>query len=54
MINGIIFLLTISTEETLAISEVAINTPETGETVLPIDAAKFIGKIKSRAFTLNL
>ena len=51
--KGIIFLLTTWIAETLAISDVAINTPETGETVLPIDAAKFIGSINSKAWTSN-
>ena len=43
--NGIKFLLTIARVETLAISAVAIMTPATGDTVLPIDADNCIGKM---------
>ena len=50
---GIKFLFTICIVVTCAISDVAIKTPETGETVLPIDAAKFIGKINSKACKLK-
>lgn len=44
-VSGIMFLFTICKVVTPAISAVAISTPATGETVLPIDADNCIGKI---------
>ena len=44
------FLLTRSIGETPS-SDTAIKTPDIGETVLPIDADKFIGNIKSELDT---
>ena len=44
--NGMKFRLTNEKGETLAISAVAIITPLTGETVLPIEADSCIGKIR--------
>ena len=45
------FLLTRSIGETPASSDTAIKTPEIGETVRPIEADKFIGKIKNELDT---
>jgi hypothetical protein len=46
VVRGIIFLLTIENVDTLAIAAVAIKTPETGETVRPIEAESCMGKIR--------
>ena len=52
-LNGIMLRFTISIVLTPAISEVAIKTPATGETVLPIEAARFMGKIMLMLLTPN-
>ena len=51
--KGIKFLLTMSIVDTFAISAVAIITPATGETVLPIDADNCIGRIIELLSTPN-
>lgn len=52
--SGIKFRFTICKVETPAISDTAIMTPATGETVLPMDAESCIGKIIEVLFTPNV